>query len=339
MAGNNTRTPSHRRLSQFVHYIRPDKDSRAEIKERGKKVWDNVTKNAEEDGLIISSKPGAGSFATHTGLIRMFRGNTEVDSQDIDQPFVIEPETVDGETLDELLQRFKGYVEKSYPNSEVKETKSSIKLKFDDKTKFDIVPMLKAGDDKQIIIRSNNERVETSVRKHVKFIKTRNASSNEISGRVRFNECIRLLKWWRDIQAQESYYLSGDDAPPSFLINLLAAHAYDKLSVQETYAETFLQWFGYLAHAIEQREIILFTDYNSSVADNGDEWSVIDPVNPENNIVKKWSSTKINELAKWFSESRDTWSRILRYDKEKSESQSLEQLIILFGNPIKNNTE
>jgi hypothetical protein len=96
-------------------------------------------------------------------------------------------------------------------------------------------------------------------------------------------------------------------------------------------------WFGYLAHMVKAKEAILFNDYNTPSKDMT-IWSVIDPVNPDNNVVKNWSSLKVNELASWLEDGRDNWSRIIRYDLEGEDSKSMDQLIELFGNSFKNHT-
>jgi hypothetical protein len=160
---------------------------------------------------------------------------------------------------------------------------------------------------------------------------------------VKFNQCIQLLKWWKEFQSDNSYYLGfnnltqANNAPPSILIDLLCALAFDRLGVKKTYGETLASWCGYLAHIVRNRTSIHFSDYYTSPKlDAGDLWIVLDPVNPENNIVKKWDSTKINELADWFENARDAWGRIIHFDEDNDDGKALEVLTELFGNPFKN---
>lgn len=337
MSEITTNTKLHTRLSSFVAWIKPDSSTRENNKNRADKIRTCVSKKAEEDGVIVESTPNAGSFATHTGNRRHYRGSSEVEGQDIDVPFVVKPESVDGREIKGLLNRFYKYADDCYPDTEKEVTKSSVKLKFSDKVNYDLVPMLSSSDPEgQIIIRSTGEEVETSVQKHVRFILSRNKSSSEIDGKVRFYQCVRLVKWWRDIQASDGYYLSGDDAPSSFLINLLCAHAYDRLSIENNYAETLAKWMGFLASELKNRSPIIFKDYNTPKEDQSRIWSVIDPVNPNNNIVKYWDSTKIDELEEWLSASRDDWMRVIRFDEDDEDAQSLDYLVKLFGNPFRN---
>ncbi|WP_422104480.1 CBASS oligonucleotide cyclase [Winogradskyella sp.] len=342
MSELTTRSVLHKRITTFVDWIKPELSKREEIKERANKVREKIKNKAESDkyNLVVVSTPNAGSFTTKTGLRRHFRGDAEVEGLDVDLPFVIQ-DNQDGYALFNLLEVFHRIVDDCFPSDNVKieRTKSSIKIKFPDKVNLDIVPMLEGDNiDEQIIIRSTGEKIHTSVKKHVDFIKKRTNASNNEAGRVKYNECLRLFKWWRDTQANDSYWLGGDDSPASFLINLLTAKAFDELSVRKTYAETLSNWFGYLAHLVKNKEPILFSDYNNPTRDYY-IWSVIDPVNPDNNIVKNWSSSKIDELAGWLENGRDNWNRIIGYDLEGEDTKSIEELIKIFGNSFKNHSE
>ena len=63
--------------------------------------------------------------------------------------------------------------------------------------------------------------------------------SDTLAGRVKFNECVRLLKWSRFIRIDAA---SSIDEVRTTLIELLCASAYDKLGVEATYTETLLKW-------------------------------------------------------------------------------------------------
>jgi hypothetical protein len=336
MSELSTRTVLHKRLSTFVDWIKPDSTKRQEIKDQADKIREKIKNKAMEKGITIKSTPYGGSFASKCGLRRHFRGNSEIEGLDVDLLFVTAEKTENSWSLNSLLDDFYKIVDSCYPDSEKKKTKSSIKLKFNSNLNFDIVPLLEGHDDEsQILIRSNGEKIETSVSKHVNFIKSRTSKSQEESGRVNFNECLRLLKWWRETQANDSMFLGGDDSPPSFLINLLAAHAFDQVGLEMTYGETMAKWFGFLASTVRNESPVLFTDYNNPTEELY-KWTVMDPVNTENNIVKSWSSVKKSELADWLEKGRDNWSRIVRYDLEGEDARSLDELVELFGTAFKN---
>ena len=341
MSKFSTTSTLHKRFKKFVSWIGPEPELRDTIKSQAKKIRTCISSKALEDGLIVSSTPNSGSFAGKTGLRRHYRGKSEVEGQDVDLPFVTNPETEDGKKLSELLSKFYSYVHKCYPDKEKEITKSSIKLHYSDVLSYDIVPMLATDmDDEQIIIRTTGEHTRTSVQKHVEFIRSRTRKSKELAGVVEFNECVRLIKWWREFQSDDSYYLNGDDAPPSFLINLLCAHAFDTCSIFPTYAETLATWFSFLAHILRNREPVIFSDYyEDNSTDDSTLWTVKDPVNTENNVVQSWTESKLNEFAEWFEKARDTLPYIIRYDEDGENNKSLEKLVELFGTPFKHHCE
>lgn len=341
----STKGKLHKRFSNFTTWIAPDASKREDMKTRRQKVREKIKAEAEKDGLIITATPNAGSFAKKTGLRRHYRGDSYVDGQDIDLPFVVKSETKDGKTITSLLDKFRRYVKKCYPNKDIEVTNSSVKLKFPDHVSFDIVPMLATEDvTTQMIIKKDGELVETSVQKHVDFIRSRIKDSDKEKGRVLFNECIRLFKWWKEFQADKGAFLyktdSEDKSPSSFLIGLLCAKAYDELSVEMTYEETVARWSNYIADIVREKRPVQFTDYTPNVKeDRKTSWSVIDPVNEDNNVASKLNADELDELAEWFEDMRDNMPRIIRTHKREQETEGMEYLVDLFGNPFKHHCD
>ena len=334
----NPRGMLHRRLGAFVEWIATESVREDEIRGQASNIRDAIRAKAAEDDLVIRSTPNSGSFATRTGLRRHMRGLAEVEGQDVDVPFVVAPKTKDDERLEVLLPRFERYARLGYPKTERESSKSSVKLKFTSKLSYDLVPLLATRDpERQILVRSDGERRETSVQKHVDFIRSRTDVSSKTPGRVMFNEVLRLLKWWRCFrQSQSGTFLTE---VPSFLINLLAAHAFDVRGVGETYGETLADWFGYLARAVRNRTRVCFTDY-LPVPTNAPEglWAVHDPVNSDNNIVSKWSGIMCDEFAEWFEEARDTMYEAITAFDDRRESDGVEALVKIVGTPFRHHS-
>ena len=337
-----SRSLLQKRLSTFVDWIAPSNETRDEIKKQSDEIREAIRKEAVKGGLTISSMPYAGSFQKHTGLKRHMRGHSEVEGQDIDIPFIVRSKDDNGNEITELLQKFLKYANDAYPNKTITTTKSSVVLNITDVLSYDLVPLLETSEkDKQILIRSNGERRETSILKHTEFIKNRTAKSKELPGRVCFNECIRLIKWWRYFRQEESGVFDNDDKSiPSFLIDLLCAKAFDVLSVKETYAHTISDWFGYLNHIVKNKETILFTENYSKAEDEVSAiWKVYDPINPRNNITRNWTNYEIQEFASWFAQSHDDFNRAIARNIQGDDSASMTELAKIFGNPFKNNIE
>lgn len=225
-------------------------------------------------------------------------GNAEHEGQDIDCPFVVSREDDDGDALIELLGRFEQYAKETYPDTPRKRTKSSIKLEFmTSKRNFDLVPMLAVdgNDEEQILLRSDGEHRRTSIQKHTEFIRSRTKKCKELKGPVAFNDCVRLVKWWREYQVTQSKII---EEVPTFLVDLLCAKAFDEVSVQATYPETLQTRFDKIQSYAANRADITFRDFTRPRPEKIDaKWKVIDPVNGENNVVpSSWSGIQLDEL-------------------------------------------
>ena len=252
-----TQSPSHGRLAAFVDWIKPEPDTRDVIHKQAADIRRIISGQATADGLVVAATPEAGSFAKHTGLRRHMLGDSEVEGQDVDLPFVIKPTAKHGDQIDELLRRFDKFAGNSYPNTPREVTASSVELRFvASKLNYDLVPMLaSAHPDYQIILKKDGSRRVTSVAKHTEFIRRRTRQSDEQVGRVKFNECVRLLKWWRCVRIGTA---STIQEARTTLIELLCASAYDRLGVEPTYTETLAKWFGWLATVTGRRLPVSF---------------------------------------------------------------------------------
>ncbi len=339
MAFLKVRLTLHQRLSIFVDWIATQSNREDEIRKQVSNVRDAIIAKAAEDDLVVRSTPNSGSFATRTGLRRHLRGLSEVEGQDVDVPFVISPKTKEDERLEALLPRFEKYARLAYPDTDRDPSKSSVKLKFASNLHYDLVPLLATKDpERQILVRSDGERRETSLQKHADFIKSRTEKSNAVAGRVKFNELVRLFKWWRCFrESQEGTALTS---VPSFLVNLLCAHALDARGVRETYGDTVADWFGFLAHAVRKRDPIYFTDYVAAPAvATAAVWAVYDPVNTDNNVVSNWSGIMCDELAGWLEEGRDAMLDAITALQDDREGDGIESLVQVFGTPIRHHSE
>ena len=338
----SNRSVIHKRLKCFVEFIAPEKEKREDIKRQSDDIRDCITNGAKKDGLTILSKPYSGSFAKKSGLRRQMQGNDEVEGQDIDLGFILRDEDRWGNPLTCQIETFEKYLRDNYPNSIVGHTKSSATIAFKrTKLQFDIIPLIETSRKNiQKLIRTNGEIRQSSVQQQAEFIKKRNRSSNELDGLVKFNECLRLVKWWRyQRQANSGIFGNGDNDSkvPSFLLDLLCAKAYDETLVKATYPETLASWFGFLAHTVRNRKTVRFTDFiKAPKNENRVNWKVLDPMDDTNNVVENWPDYKINELAKWFEESRGAICRAIRYDEDGEDQKSMEELIQLLGNSIRN---
>ena len=340
MTNNRKPYTLQQRTAAFVDWIAPEAAREDETRTRAETLRTKIKVEAAADKLTIRSTPLSGSFATRTGLRRHMRGTSEVEGFDIDVPFVVAPLTKDDEKLEALLPRFAKYTRAAYPDTDQETTKSSVRLMFADKMSFDIVPLLATKDpERQILIRANGERRETSVAKHVDFVRSRTKKSNETPGVVLFNECVRLFKWLRCVRQADtaSTVLAG---VPSFLVVLLSASAFDACGVKATYAETIADWFGYLARIARKRQAVYFTDYFSAPTPNASSlWWVVDPLNRENNVVSAWQKLDIDEFAEWLEEAHDNLCDAIVAFRSARESDGLATMAKVLGNAFLHHSE
>jgi hypothetical protein len=323
-----------RRMTAFVTWIATEREKEDEIREQADSIRKKIKAKATDDGLTIQSTPNSGSFAKRTGLRRHLRGESVVDGQDVDLPFVVSPKTDEDKKLRSLLPRFERYAKAAYPDTERETTKSSVCLKFSNQLSYDLVPVLATSDPKrQVLIRLNGDRRETSLQNHVEFVRSRTKKSDDHAGRVKFNEVVRLVKWWRYFRQSES---SVFDDVPTFLIDLLCAHAFDARGVQGGYAQTFAEWSGYLARVVRHRELVAFSEFGKAPKSlpDGVLWGVFDRVSPDNNIVDSWTALKCDELMGWFADAHDTLCDTIVTHEQGLDAQGLDELVSVFGAPI-----
>lgn len=341
IASPKSQSKIEQRLERFVDWLKPDEKSEDTIRRQSDEIRQAIRKQASADGLIVRETPSAGSFAKNTGLRRHVTGGSAVEGQDVDLHFVLSPRTRDDEVLDRLLDRFYGYAQRAYPQRPPNKsrTKSSVTLKFvGTKLSYDLVPLLIApeyGEDYQWLLRSDGKRL-TSVVRHVEFTRRRTRRSNELPGRVKFNECVRLLKWWREFRMKN--HRRSIRSLPSIVIDMMAAYAFDNRQVRATYSETLYVWFDFLYDAVQRRKRISFTDYpmprNRPHAPKT-PWMVIDPVDPSNNLTRNWIDQHVDELAGWLLQARLDLGKAIDLDRRNNHQESLHYLVQLLGPPFR----
>lgn len=340
----STHSNIHQRFKKFASWISTDEEKEADIRKQADEIRDNIEPKAQAFGLTVRGMPYSGSFAKRTGLKRFLRGGTEVEGQDVDIAFILGSQDQNGKDLGCQIHNFKRWLSESYPNSDVGNTKSSATIAFSStKLSYDLVPLVETSKQNvQKLIRTDGKERQSSVVKHVEFVQSRNKESNNLQGVVKYNRCLRLIKWWRYEQQSKSGVFGneeGDEKVPSFLLDLLSAKAFAECSVQKTYPETLASWFAYLAHIVRNRESVWFSDFNPVQPEKGDsKWLVADPVDSTNNVVSKWQNDKINELASWFESARSKMIQANRKDGDQDDTGSMDCLVPLFGTAFKNNS-
>lgn len=150
--------------------------------------------------------------------------------------------------------------------------------------KVDVVPVIYEGEANDIgylITKDAGDRVKTSVKLHLDFIRKRKEAH-----RTHFRQMVRLVKWWAGIQKRERENFRCK----SFMIELITAHLFDDGLDGADYPEALFAVFGYIVRT-GLKEKLVFTDYYkpSAVGECKDSIRIFDPVNSANNVACRYT--------------------------------------------------
>lgn len=157
----------------------------------------------------------------------------------------------------------------------------------------DVVPVLYENgkeDRGYLITKDTGDRVLTSIPLHLAFIRKRKEENPK-----HFRQVVRFVKWWvRQRRADDNAFRFK-----SFMVELLCAHLADSNLIElSDYPLALEQFFAYVVQS-ELRERIYFTDnYEASElpADDGTPIQIFDPVNPENNVAKRYTDLERQKI-------------------------------------------
>jgi hypothetical protein len=194
------------------------------------------------------------------------------------------------------------------------------------------------NDEEQVLLRAGGERRQTSIQKHVEFVRARTKASQDLRGPVAFNDGVRLIKWWREYQCTQSKALTY---VPSFLVELLCAKAFDQTSVKGGYAETLATWFDAIYSYSARRSDVTFSDFGvPNPSRINAKWKVVDPVNTANGVVpSSWGGIEIDELRDWAARARDKVQQAIAYDMRGHDGDAVTLMSEVFGFSFKNHSE
>jgi hypothetical protein len=329
------------RFVNFIEWLRPDPERVGQIRKQSIEVKARIQARAEADGLIVCSTPPSGSFAKGTDLRRRMLDGVAHERQHVDCPFVIAYRGRVGDPLAKLLFSFERYAKLCYPGGRIERTKSSVTLGFgSSKINYELVPTLavEGSDQVQVLCRPGRDHRRTSLQKHVEFIRERTRRSQGLHGPVLFNDAVRLVKWWREVQLTSSPIVRE---VPSFLLELLCAKAFDQSSTWGGYAETLMSWFARIQSYADERTDIAFDDYAVPQPDRiAARWRVIDPVNTDNNAVpSRWVDLQIEELRDWAGSARHKLRQAIAFDLRGRSDEALAVAAEIFGDAFRIHSE
>ena len=268
----------HRQIQDFadrvVNLKRDDaRKYREQVNRLRGKLEDLIDENPDFElrKMLLS-----GSLAKHTAL-------KNINDADVAVYVTSAPEDVG-----KLTNWLAGKLYKVFPNishDQVVVQNYSVKVEFRGTgLDVDIVPVYQEGEDDwgRLVSQEDGTRLRTNITLHKQFITKRRKKYTT------YAQVVRLIKWWVKIRKEQD----SEFKFKSFMVELVLAKLFDdeKISNVADYPETLLDFFDYIART-NFGEDVFFTDYVGKPASCNDPIRVFDPVNPNNNLGRKYSES------------------------------------------------
>lgn len=285
------------RFEKFTKEIKPTIEHINEADRQTDYMVEQLKNKVVADGSFELEKVlKAGSNAKFTSLRK-----TEENLFDVDLGAYYSGKGATKERLDTLIQFTRDQLRAIYPTTKEDEDfeklKSAVRVKFRSgiKLNVDVAPIIR-DDSLDVenggwIPRPDSWRL-TSVTAHNRFVQKRTGESNKVSGPVKFNQLVRMVKWWNNLQ--------GDLVQPSIFCELITAKAFEECGVTGEW-QTSLRVVFNCFRKHQFLEPIVFSDYYDAkkVKLPNDKVIVMDSVNPQNNVTGLWTEeTRIKYLDK-----------------------------------------
>ncbi|HEX6899068.1 MAG TPA: CBASS oligonucleotide cyclase [Thermoanaerobaculia bacterium] len=287
------------RFEKFSREIKPTQEHIDEANRQTDYMITQLKNRVAADGSFKLEKIlKAGSNAKFTSLRR-----TEDNLFDVDLGAYYSGEGATKDRLNKLIRFTRDQLCSIYPqkdDGDFEELKSAARVKFRSgiKLNVDVAPII-IDDSLDIenggwIPRADGWRL-TSITSHNQFVHRRTGESKKVSGPVKFNRLVRMVKWWNNLQ--------GDMAQPSIFCELITAKAFEECRVTSEWQTSLRQVFSCLCKH-QFLEPIIFNDFYDAkkVLLPNDDVVVMDSVNPENNVSSSWTEeTRVNYLDRIYN--------------------------------------
>ncbi|MFB9831565.1 CBASS oligonucleotide cyclase [Actinoallomurus acaciae] len=192
----------------------------------------------------------------------------------------------------------------------------------------DVVPVLYEGEPNDVgylVSKDTGERLKTSVRQHLDFIRGRKKDHPK-----HLAQLIRFTKWW----ARQQKRRDGEFKCKSFMLELLWVHLADGGLVLNDYVEALERFFAFIVNG-GLDEQIAFTDFHPASdlpARGSAPIQILDPVNFDNNVAEHYEAQHRDRLVAAAQEAFDAISTAY-YEPAKGQAVELWQDV--FGTSFK----
>lgn len=324
------------RFERFTTKIKPSKDHIDEANRQVEFMIDRLHNKVADDGSFTLEKVlRAGSNAKSTSLMR-----TAENVFDVDLGAYYSGKGATKQQLNTLLDFTRNRLIEIYPQKDEKDfikLQSAIRVKFVSGIKLwvDVAPIVK-DDSLEIanaghIPRDDGWRL-TSVTAHNDFVTSRTVASSKVSGPVKFNRLVRMIKWWNNLQAPL--------VQPSIFCELITAAAIRDTGVTSEWQTSLRQVFTFLRkHGL--KEPIVFDDHFDSKKENLASGSVvvIDSVNPMNNVTSTWTEQTRKDFLDRVEDAYDASTAAWSAERDGDEDEAVDHWCCIFGEKFRTLSE
>ena len=226
------------------------------------------------------------------------------------------------EFIDWLVKTLRNLYSNMEP-SQITPQQHSVRISFrGSDLDVDIVPISYDGNqewDGYLYPVDTGEWLMTNIQKHLEFIRKRKREHQQ-----HFAQVTRLLKYWiKEVKKRDESFKFK-----SFLVELILAHLVDSNQIQlDDYVEAMAEYFNFIVTG-GLDEMIVFGDYyqKSKVKNDRKPMRIFDPVNPENNASKTYTSGIKETIVNTASDAADAVDSAL-YATTKGETMRYWQKI------------
>jgi len=187
----------------------------------------------------------------------------------------------------------------------------------------DVVPVLYEDDPDDrgyLIAKDTGDRLLTSVRLHLRFIRARKNAHPD-----HYAQVVRFMKWW----ARQRKLADPAFKCKSFMVELLVAYLADQGVDLTDYPQALEEVFGYIVKT-GLGERIAFTDFYPAAklpGPTGAAIEIFDPVNPSNNVTYRYSAAERDRIVEAADEALGAITEA-RYATTKAQAVACWQVVL-----------
>jgi Second Messenger Oligonucleotide or Dinucleotide Synthetase domain len=324
------------RFEKFTKEIKPTPEHMDEANRQTDYMIERLKNKVAIDGSFELEKVlKAGSNAKFTSLRK-----TEENLFDVDLGAYYFGKGAIKEHLDTLIQFTRDRLREIYPTKKDEDfelLKSAVRVKFRSgiKLNIDMAPIIR-DDSLDVenggwIPRPDGWRL-TSVTAHNGFMQKRSAESNKVSGPVKFNQLVRMIKWWNNLQS--------DLVQPSIFCELITAKAFEDCGVTTEWQTSLREVFKYFRKH-QFLEPIIFSDYYDAakVKLPDDKVIVMDSVNPQNNVVAGWTEETRRKYLERIQDAYDATMEARSAELDGDEQAAVDAWCQVFGEAFRKHSD